>query len=94
MSLHIRRERIQCFVEVVDLYEDAHDHDNCEDIRARMRELITSAQCELERDAKSLDGHDGHGANKRAYGDVYERVRITVLRCDGVDHDEREDEDR
>lgn len=74
MDIHIRRERIQRFVEVVDLHEDAHDHDDRKHIRAGMRELVAAAQRKLESDTKALDRHDRDRANKRANRDVYEWV--------------------
>lgn len=52
-----------------------------------MRKLIFAGKCELQRNAESLDRHDGDGADRGADGQVDERVLLAVDRRNLVDHD-------
>lgn len=57
-----------------------------------MRELVIPAKREFDCDAKALDGHDGDRTDEGAYGDINDWIRAAIARCDGVYHDEGEDE--
>ena len=72
--VHVGRESIESFVEVVHLDYDAEANDNAEDIGADVYELIIAANCELHGNAEALDCHNRDRANKRAYGDIYKWV--------------------
>lgn len=92
--IHVGRELAKGLVEVVHLCENAAYHQDNEDIGRRMRELIVSRECHLQRDAERLDEHDRDGASRRANGEVNQRVLATVLGRDLVDHDDGEDSDK
>lgn len=51
-----------------------------------MRELVVPSKCELEGNSEGFDRHDGDGADGRADGDIYQRVRFPISWCDSVDH--------
>lgn len=55
IDVHVGTELAQCLVEVVHLRHDCCDCDNQEDIGARMCKLVAAAECELERNTKTLD---------------------------------------
>lgn len=59
-----------------------------------MSELIVARKGELEGDAKSLDGHDRDGADRRTDRQVNDRVLLAVDGSDLVDHNDCEDDDR
>lgn len=56
-----------------------------------MRELVVATQCELQGNAKALDGHDRYGADGRADADVDHWVLLPVYRRNLVNHDQGED---
>lgn len=58
-----------------------------------MSKLIFTSKRHLERQTESLDEHDGHGARRRADGDVNEWVLAAILWCDLVDHEDGKDGD-
>lgn len=58
-----------------------------------MRELVLSFKSHLEGNAEGLDRHDGHGAGRRADGEVDEGVLFAVLGGDLVDHENGENSD-
>jgi hypothetical protein len=72
--VHVGRERIESFVEVIHLNHYAEANDSAEDIGADVYELIIAANGELHGNAEALDCHDRDRANKRAYGDIYKWV--------------------
>ena len=74
MYLHVGGESVKSFVEVVHLNHYAETNHKSENIRADIYELIVTRDGELYCDAEALDGHDGNGANERAYRNVNERV--------------------
>lgn len=57
-----------------------------------MRELVVARKGHLERNAESLDEHDGDGARRGADGKVDEGILATVLWRDLVDHEDAEDD--
>jgi hypothetical protein len=73
-NVHVGRERIESFVEVIHLDYYAEANDDAEDISADVYELIIAAKGELHGNAEALDCHDRDRANKRAYGDIYKWV--------------------
>lgn len=72
--VHVGRECIESFVEVIHLDHYAEANDNAEDIGADVYELIIAAKGELHGNAEALDCHDRDRANKRAYGYIYKWV--------------------
>ena len=61
---HVGGKGVQCLIEVVHLHQDADDHDNGEDIRARVCQLVLPGKSELECNSEPFDGHDGDRADK------------------------------
>lgn len=86
-NVHLCGKNRQSFIEIVHLDEDAYCCQDHEDIGRRMRELIAARKSELQGNAKCLDGHDGHGADSRTYGQIYQGILFAVNRSDLVDHD-------
>lgn len=85
-TLHVTREAGEGLVEIVHLSQDADSCQNHKDVGRRVAELIVAGKGELEGNAKSLDGHDGDGADGRANGEVNEGVLLPVDRGDLVNH--------
>ncbi len=67
----------------------AYNHDD-EDVCRRMRELVVSRKCHLERDTKGLDEHDGDRPSGGADGKVDQRVLAAVPGRDLVNHEDGE----
>jgi hypothetical protein len=93
-NVHVGGELAESLVEVVHLGQNAADDHDDEDIGRRVRELVLSSECHLERDSEGLDEHDGHGAGGGADGEVDEGVLAPVLGRDLVDHEDGEDGDK
>ena len=55
-----------------------------------MRELVVTTKGKLQGNAKSLDGHDGDGADGGTDRDKDEGILCAVNRRNSVDHDSRE----
>jgi len=91
MHAHVCAELAQRFVEVVHLRHDGDDRDDQKDVGTRMRKLVVSAQCELERDTQTLDGANGDAANCTADAEIDHRVLLAVSGCNEVDHSSRKD---
>lgn len=94
VGLHRGRERVQCLVEIVHLRENAEGSHDGEHISGSMNELVIAAKCQLERDAESLDRHDGHGADGGADRDINERVLLAIDRRNPIYHHSRENRNR
>lgn len=72
--VHVGRECIESFVEIVHLNNHAEANHQAEDIGADVYELITAGDGELHGNAEALDCHDRDRADKGAYGDIYKWV--------------------
>ncbi len=72
--VHVGRERVESFIEVIHLDHYADANDDAEDIGTDVFELIMAGNGELHGNAEALDRHDRDRANKRAYGDIYKWV--------------------
>lgn len=59
-----------------------------------MNELVIAAECQLERDAESLDRHDRNGADGGADRDVNERVFLAIDWRNPIYHHSRENGNR
>ena len=55
-----------------------------------MRELVITAKCQFDSDAKAFDGHNGDRADERAYGDIHNGICPSIFGDDRVDHKKRE----
>lgn len=55
-----------------------------------MRELVISVQRKLKRNAKGFDRHYGYRTDSRTDRKVVQRIRLSILWSDLVDHDHRE----
>ncbi len=62
-SLHIRRENVKSFVEIVHLNHNAACYDDGEDVGAWRRKLIIAAKREFHSNAESFDGHHADGTD-------------------------------
>ena len=58
-----------------------------------MAELIVAGKCKLKGNTKSLDGHDGDGADGRANGKVNEGILLSVGGCNLVNHKDGKGDD-
>lgn len=92
-DLHVGREGVEGFVEVVHLHEDTEHNDDAEYVSAWVGELVFTAEGEFDCDTEAFDGHDGDGADERADGDVDDGIGATVTGDDTVYHDEGEYKD-
>jgi len=90
---HVRAELTERFVEVVHLRHDGDNRDDQEDVGTRMRKLVVSTQCELERNTQTLDGANGDAADCTANAEINHRVLLAVFWCDKVDHSDRKNYD-
>jgi len=57
-------------------------------------ELVVPGKGQLDGNTDTLDGHDGHGSDSAADGDIDQRVLASITRGHTVDHDGREDNDQ
>ncbi len=73
-DVHVGRERVESFVEVIHLDHYADANDDPEEIGADVYELIIASKGELHGNAEAFDCHDRDRANKRANGDIYKWV--------------------
>lgn len=89
-NIQVRGECRKSFVEVVHLCQNADHYNNREDVCRRVRELVVSGERELQSNAKCFDSHDRDRADSRADRDVDEWVLAAMLRCDPVNHEDRE----
>lgn len=92
-DLHVGRERSESLVEVIHLRQDADCCENHEDVGRRVRELVVASECELESNAKGLDGHDRDGADGGADGQVDQGVSLAVDGGNSVDHEDGKSHD-
>jgi len=90
---NIRGECVQSLIKVVHLNHYAHGGHNAKHISARVCELIIAGKGEFHRNAEALDRHDRYRADKRADGDVNDRVCAPIPRDDGEDHEHAEHSD-
>lgn len=87
----IRGEAGKSLVEVVHLRHNADNRQEHEDVSRRVRELVVTPKCQLHGDPEGLDRHDGHRANGRADGEIYECVLLAVFWSDLVYHHDGKD---
>lgn len=87
LYLHVGRERGEGLVKVVHLRQNADCRENHKDVGRRVRELVVASKCELQSNAKGLDGHDRDGADGGADGEVDQGVSLAVHGGNSVDHE-------
>jgi hypothetical protein len=93
-NAHVGVELTQSLVKVVHLSQNADDGNQYKDIGAGVSKLVVSGKSQLDGNAHTLDGHDGHGADSAADGNVDERILASVARAHAVDHGDGEDDDQ
>lgn len=98
MGLSSIRDREGCtgsnLVEVVHLDCDTPDDRECKNPGSRPPQLVVTRKGQLERDAESLDGHDGDGTDEGTDGNVHQGILVAMYWRDAVDHVEGETEDK
>jgi len=57
-----------------------------------VRELVVSAEGELERNSQTLDSADGDTADRAADAEIDHRVLLAVFWCDEIDHGDRKND--
>lgn len=90
---HVGAELRQCFIEIVHLCHDGDDCYDQENVCARVRQLVATAEGELEGDSKSLDCANGNAADCAANAEIDQWVLFAILGRYSVDHDRRKDDD-
>lgn len=86
VHVHRGRERVQRFVEVVHLGENAEACHDGKHIGGCVNKLVVALKREFHSNAKGLDRHNRDRANGGADGDVDERVLLSVQRSNSIDH--------